>query len=244
MVNLELLHAYADGELTGAERTEVEAALKADPAAAAELVAIRNTKTFVAKNLRTSECEDVWKACCGRLDEIDKTKRVEGFVSKYAWGLCALFLCVILAGGVLRKLNPNTVRTGQVASYVSGLAGGWSRPPAQPEGRREWVAEKLGQVGAEMKPNQLVVLAGQDGIVDNHHVVRLMMADAVGPLELVVVSNTDEIEGGEAMGRFRTGSINGANCVAWKQNGCAAFLMGDSTQRSHEDLADIANTLK
>ncbi len=243
MIDRELLSAYADGEVTATERAQIELALKTDSAAVEHLSSMRATKQFVAEHARPVENDELWSTCVKRLGELDRTKKVEGFVGKYAWGLCALFFCVIVTGGMLRKLNPNSVRTGQVASYVSGLAGGWSRPPAAPQGQREWVEQKLGRMGADMQPDHFDVVACQEGLVDNHRVVRLLMRDSVGVVEMVVVSNVDTIDGGEAMGNFHAGTLNGANCVAWSQDGSAAFLMGDANQRTHQDLARIATAI-
>jgi hypothetical protein len=247
MIERELLHAYCDGELSPAERAQIEATLKQDAQAVVELQAIRHTKELISSNVRPMNDEALWRQCVGRLDEIDKTKKVEGFVSRYAWGLCAVFLFVILGGGVLHKMNPNSVRAGQVASYVSGmgLTGGWSKPPAQASDRRQWLDQQLGPVSNAFRSDVIHVEAGKREITDDgHQVTCLLLADDRGFLKLVVVSNFGSIEGSDQPGQIQEGEVNEMNYVAWNLNNCALYLVGDARERTQEELSQIASNIR
>src|SRR5690349_7885295 len=98
MTDPKQLHALADEELTPAEASVVRESLKHDPQAAAEYSAILNLKDIVRSNALQHSDEEVWKACVRRLDGIDKTRRVEGFVGRYAWALCGAMFLFILSG--------------------------------------------------------------------------------------------------------------------------------------------------
>lgn len=145
MIDLELLHAYVDGELGADERQFVESHLAGDALAQSEVVRLRSLKTALARSAATEPASAEWNRCVSRLNEIDKSRRVEGFVGKYAWGLCVLFFCAILVGGALKRNGGSRVHSGEVAAAAAGLGtGSWLRPPAKPDERRDWVNESLG----------------------------------------------------------------------------------------------------
>lgn len=244
MSDRELLSAYADGEVNAAERAQIETLLSTDAAAAAHLTSIRQTKTFTAQFAKPIENEELWQTCCGRLTAIDKTKKIEGFVGKYSWALCAVFFLVIVAGGMLRHFGANSLRTGQVASYVSALGGSWSHAPAQPEMRRQWTEQQFQAIQNAVQPDRLVLTDTQQGFVDGHRLFCYRLADSQGLMDLVVVSNASAAEDGAPVDGVRGGNVNNASYVTWNQGDYAIFLLADASQRSPEELATVSETLR
>jgi anti-sigma factor RsiW len=90
------LHALADGELDKGEAKLLREALRDDPQAQAEYEVILNFKEMVVQQSVRHEAEDCWKACQVRMNEIDRSRRVESFVGRYAWAMCAVFFVLIL----------------------------------------------------------------------------------------------------------------------------------------------------
>lgn len=237
------LHAYVDGEATRDERRQYESDLADDPQARAEVANIHALKALVARGVTSSEELAAWRSCCRRLDELDRTKRIEGFVGRYSWALCAVFMFVILVGGVIKRGNPSVVRTGEAAGYVSSMVGGFSRAPQDAANRQAWMNEKLGVVQSLVQPDRLEVLDAAEKVDENgRRVACFRLADSRGLLALLVVTNANEVEGVRPMDdSLCAGSMGDANCVVWSQSNISFFLIGP---RDHDELARIAQTIR
>lgn len=244
MIDLELLHAYVDGELSSDERQFVESHLSNDAVAQAEVVRLRSLKSAVSRMAVAEPATPEWSRCVARLDEIDKARRVEGFVGKYAWGLCVLFFCAILAGGALKRGVSSKVHSGEVAAAAAGIgSGSWLRPPSKPDEKRDWVNESLGAATYAVQPDALQVLAVAKQWRDGHDLTFFRLADDRGELQLVVVSDAGDIDGFERMGsELEAGVINEMNCVSWAAGGYSMLLMAPG--RSAAELAQIAATIR
>ena len=98
MIDPKDIHAYVDAELSQDEATALGADL-ASPAAAREIDAIRNLKRLLREKTEAPETKQAWTRCVKRLDDIDRTRRIETVVGRYAPAFCAcLFMAIVLVG--------------------------------------------------------------------------------------------------------------------------------------------------
>lgn len=235
------IHALADGELSAAEQATLREQIAACEKSTAELQAIKNVKALMA-GAEPVNCEETWKACVKRLNEIDKTKRIENVVGRYAWGLCGIFFIAIAFGGYSSRTNSNgTVRSGDVPGMVSGLTpfssfkSGGSQHDAE-----KWLSENLNNVPMPSS-NLRMVRALVGNSTDGHRMAKLTLRDEKGELALLVIFGVDRVSGLEGDGSYRHGRIDEMRCVAWSYQNNALLLIGD---RSDEDLQDIASTVR
>lgn len=238
------LHALADGEVTPEERRAIEAALSASPPAQAEYRAIVELKQVLRTSVAPIECRQEWKACVGRLNEIDKARRIEGFVGRYAWGLCGSFFVAIVAGAMLtRTPDSSRVQSADLARMVSNLVP-TRMPKASSNGEMDrWVDSLLGQARRSIDPNRMQVRGAATGYLDGRPVTRLTLRDGMGDLALIVVSDVLPLENMPEIQRdrgYRQGHIMGMNCVVWSDGRNTLALVGD---REVERLADTASRL-
>ncbi|HSI72038.1 MAG TPA: hypothetical protein VK934_02580 [Fimbriimonas sp.] len=236
------LHAYADGELDKASAEHVRRQLQSDPASSAEVASIKSFKGMMSR-VESVECQSEWKACVGRLDELDKVRRTEGFVTRYAWALCGVIFLFILAGGITTRLAPSTsIASSDLARAVASL-GPTSKPTSQqPKEVREWLDRLVGRASDLISPTGLVVLGANTGEIDGHRVSQIELRDNAGDLALVVInkdmtlgdmpSTTDE--------RFRAGQLQGVNCLAWNDEGYTLVL---AANRPYAQLAEAAKNI-
>jgi anti-sigma factor RsiW len=224
-------HALADGELSGEEKASAENHLAECPSCRAEYDALGALKSVLKGRLEPTECHDAWKRCSKRLDEVDRAKRVESFVTRHAWSFCSLFLVVILSAAMLnRTLGRNSVRAGDVAMMASGLAP-MSTPVSQnPAEMRRWVSDNVGDVPMNLQPQHLLVVGAGARTFQGHKMLRLVLRDGLGDFSLLIISNAESVDGFDRMDaghEYQVGKIGNANCVAWTDGSCALLVVGD-----------------
>jgi anti-sigma factor RsiW len=236
------LHAYADGELERESEERIRRQLQSDPDSSAEVSSIQSLKGVVAR-LEAVECRREWKACVGRLDELDKIRRTESFVGRYAWALCGVIFLFILAGGITTRLAPSTsMASSDLARAVASL-GPTSRPSSQqPAEVRQWLDRLVGRASDLISPEGLVVLGANSGEVDGYRVSQIELRDNAGDLALVVI-NADMTLGdmpSTTDARFRAGQLQGVNCLAWNDGGYTLVL---AANRPYDQLAEAAKNI-
>ncbi len=240
MSDLLKIHALADGQLEGSDREAAQKQLNECPHSKAEFEAVVALKGALKSHVQGVDCEETWAKCRGRLDELDRSQRVESFVGRYAWGICGAFLVFIAGAAVLNRLNPNsTLKLHEVSSATRNL----SSASINPGSIGSWLLKELGGKAPVRLEDQgpIQVVAQRAGIdPEGRRVVQLQMQDGKGPLVLVLVTNTDAIEG-EGSGSTTHGQIDNANCITWVDGRVACLLIG---QRSHEELEAISERLK
>ncbi|HLO99608.1 MAG TPA: zf-HC2 domain-containing protein [Fimbriimonas sp.] len=233
MIDLNLLHAYADGELSDAEMRAVEEKLAACKASQAELAAIQNLKGHLLSTPSTT-CADTWKACQSRLDGLDRVKKSENFVTRYSWLMVSAVAMFVLAGGYVSRVS-------QAGSVDSGaFAGVFSNSRSvSPENQF-----RNAQLDAILKHAdrqlQRVRIVGQSATEVNGQVVpRFELVDSVGTMFLIALPPVTGFESMEkTSGNYYRSSIDGdKNIVAWKTADGAMILMG---KRSHKALEESA----
>lgn len=237
MMEFEQIHALADGELGGQEQAEViERIGRCEKTRAQYETAILLKQTLKTK-CGPVECRDAWKTCRSRLDEIDRAKRAERFVGKYAWAICGIFLLSIIGAGTLNHFGRGrALYAGDVSSIVSGL----TPVSVQPQGIRNWIASKLGQdVVAIPQTERMDVCGVALGERDGRRFVRVDLKDTRGRMALIAVSDTSALAGSSETGSraFSHRQIESLNCVSWTQGECALLLVGDRSPSELESAA-------
>jgi hypothetical protein len=235
MVDPLKIHAVADGELCESELKEYQAQICQCKRSSAELQAIHAVKGVLAK-AEPVACEDSWRKCVQRLDAIDKTKSVESWVSKYAWGLCGGLFLFIVSGSLLHQASQNNVlSSSEVPRMVSGMG---SLPFGGKSEARNWISSHAPESQSMLQRDLLVARGGAMGYVSGHRVVRLNLQDSRGDLIFVIVSGANQLEGAPAdQQNFQLGQFDHFNYVAWSDKNQLRFLIGD---RSQDDLRQIA----
>ncbi len=95
MIDPLALHALADGEISMSEALRLTRDVEAEADVVAELRAIEFRKLLMKEKVE-ERSDQAWRRC--RAADIDKARRVEGFVGRYAWALCSVFFLVIFTG--------------------------------------------------------------------------------------------------------------------------------------------------
>lgn len=232
------LHAYADDQLAAEERKRFEGVLAEDPATQAALANVQDTKKLLG-NLPAVECRGEWQRCRDRLKEIDQVSRVEGWVGRYAWGLCGAFFLFIVMGGVMQRQSGDTVQSADLARIATSLPGGAREAAPSPRLSRELDAI-LKSAAESIDPNRMQILSGAKGVVDGRPAVRLTLRDAYGNMALLVMPGELNFEGMdplESNPASYSGKMGRLNCVAWKEGGRTLVLLGE---RGAEGLAAAA----
>lgn len=239
------IHGLVDGELLEPERTTVERSISESVEATREYLAVQALKAAIAENAPRVENDELWTRCEKRLEAIDRAHRVEGFVSKYAWGLCGLFFLVIVGGGLMsRNRAGNQVRSGDVARMMSGL-GPFSSSSSTPRQADRLLRDTVGEAPVQRQMGNFRPVGQASGECDGRKVACVTLQDQIGRVALVVIADATGVEDAQPMdaggGDLRLGTYQDMNCVSWSQNGYTLMLMGD---RSGFELARIASTIR
>lgn len=234
------IHGFADRELAPEEMTRLEKEISSSPEATSELQAIASLKLCLQTKLEQPQAGELWKECVGRLDELDRVKKAETFVGKYAWALSVMLFIVILGGGLMNRYRGSSVAVGNIAVLSGDMMSLGAPRTSQPEQLRSWISDQTGQqLRLKVDPSRVVALAYVDQ--PQGRIVRLTMRDTSGVLDLMVIPNVSSVDGVEPMGGgMFAGQVNGRNCVTWPDAGCAVLVIGD---RSAVELRDFAATL-
>ena len=234
------LHALADGELASNEAHALRDALKTDSRASAEYDAILNLKDVVAKNALRHTDDEAWKGCLTRLDAIDKSKRVEGFVGRYAWALCGVMFAFILSGRyAMRNVQGDTANA---ADITRALGGGRPVTALDQAKAREYESLLKGVAGG-LDRNAVDLLAVEAGAVRDMPAARFKMRDIGGDFTLTRVDGPlnlqDTVPVSSAPG-MSAGVADGQNCLVWRTPGHTWLLSGG---RSLSQLGELASRL-
>src|SRR5687767_4015076 len=138
------IHAHADDQLSDEEKARVNSRLQGCDKSRAELAAIHAVKGALEARRDTVTCDETWQRCQRRLDELDKTARIESFVGRYAWALCGLFLALILGVGMLNRTS-GSFGADDVPRIAAGLTPFLSSPSSQDANTKQrFVRQKAG----------------------------------------------------------------------------------------------------
>jgi hypothetical protein len=231
------LHALADGQLEGEAKLAAESRLRTCERSKAEYEAVQALKQTLETKCESLTCEKTWSRCQGRLREIEKTKRVENFVGKYAWGICGAFLLCIVVGGSLNRSGAG-VRPGDVAR-VSASMSPLSLGSSTSERRR--VLEDFMGGPMRIEPEKVQVVGAAKGVLNGHNVVKLDLADPSGPMAFFLFQNASQILEGRERDGFCACVVNGTNGLGWSEGQRSYLLIGD---RPIDDLQVVAQAIR
>lgn len=235
------LHALADGELTAIAAAELKRRLAASPADQAHYESIVALKKSLGR-LTVIECRTEWKGCVKRLNEMDRSRRVEHFASRYAWALCGVFFVAIVAGGTLSRNKLRDTVTMADFSRIATTIAPMQTPPKDIQ-RERWLDNLLGQARQSVDPRRMKILGYANGHLDGRPVTTFALRDATGTFSLLVLPGSASLEGDsqlEAAKGFKLGHLMGVNCVAWTDGRNTFAAVAD---RSFEELVQVATNV-
>lgn len=235
------LHALADDELTGEERKAVEESLRTSPQANAELQSIVDLKNLLRTKIQVANNEDAWKVAVRRLDEIDKRKKAESFVSRYAWGMCAMIFALIVGAGMLNRVNGRTVGASDMARMAASMAPFSRSVASQPQDMRAWIQDVSKGAPLRLDAGRLRVMSYWHGSREDQYITVFYCLDRSGPITLVVVKGANQVTGVEPVegrDRYLAGQIDRSNSLSWTDRGFVMTLIGD---RRFDELATVAD---
>ena len=240
MIDRTDLHAYVDGELGPDQKASIEQILKTSASDAREVQAIRDLKSMLESKLTPPSTDGLWKVCVGRLDEIEKTRRVERIVGRYAPALCGgLFVVILLAGQFGHRPDRGNISTPDTLKMLTTLSP--MQPPKKSVGfdLGSWYQALLNQSKLST-PDHLTILGASQGFFGNIPVRSFSARDEMGGLKILVVQQPIVLEGMQPMANhsdLQYGLLDGMNCVVRTQGNTTIFVIAE---RSPEDLASVA----
>lgn len=229
------VHALADGELSTDECAAVQKALRENPQLQAEYewaVVIRQTLQTKCAKHGSEEC---WTAAITQISAIDRSRKTENFVGRYAWAMCGVFVLVIGFAAVSNRFTGNDrLSTNASASLFSGLTP-IQRSVSQDEAT-EAVRQRLGLTPGAMSAIPVAVDEVSYGELDGHRAMKISFRDPAGPLKLLIVEGVTSAEpiSQPMEGGMTCGQVGGLNAVSWTESGNLLILAGD---RDYGDLA-------
>lgn len=232
------LHAFADGELDQDGAVRVRSALSSDPQAQAQYDAILNLKDVVSSHAVKYDSQECWRACVGRLNEIDKSRRVESFVGRYAWSLCAVLFALILSGRyMMQGMRGNTAQIADIGRILP-LHGSSSSPAtsAQTHLYQNVLNQARAVVGGPV--------AQSEGEFLDIPVRMLMFRGVPGNVKLIVMPESYNFEDAAEMPTDPGVFSSVLTTPTGVQDNCVIWHKGDSTfviagERSVQDLDAI-----
>ncbi len=240
MTDYTILHALADGELSGPDKATAEELLRTDPIANAEFQATVAIKKTIASKNQIHVDPKSWQAAVGRISELDKRKKAEGFVGKYAWGMCTIIFALILSTGLMRHFKGSPVGTGDIAQYAAALQPFSRDVKNTGQDMRSWIRDVSYGAPIQIDPGFMTVHRYAQRIEENRSTTFLLCSDSIGPMTLIVVKGANGISGAEQMakqGNYLIGQIGNSNCICWSDSGFVITLFGN---RPYEALAKVA----
>lgn len=236
------IHALADGQLEGEERAAAEARLRSCEKSQAEFRAVQTVRDTLQSKCSEITCEDTWRKCQSRLRELDRTRRVESFVGRYAWGMCSIFIVAIVMAASLNRMGGTSLSTGDVARASSTLIPFGAPRSQAPDDQRKWL-EGVMNGPMPSQPESVEVIGGAAGKINGHKMVRINLADSIGTMAFFMMEDVQRIADAESVSKrgFSICKVNGTNAVGWSEGPRAFLLIGE---RPIDDLESVAVAIR
>jgi len=180
--------------------------------------------------------EQAWKSCVVRLNEIDKARRVESIVGRFAPALCGVFFIAIVLGGLVARH-----RSDQVAPKVNiaRLLPGKSTASSQSDQEKlEWYKHLLNQ-SKMSTPDPLTLRQVSICLYQGAPVTQLRASDGNGELIILLIPKPLEISDMTPMQdhpEYRLGRYRDMNCISRPEGDNTTVILA---RRSYEDLAGV-----
>lgn len=231
MSNMHDLHALADGQLNETEKAQVLERLKSCPVSQAEYQSILQVKDVLAGQCTEVANEEGWKACRARLDELDRAKKVNGFVGKYAWGLAASVGLVLVSAHITNRLTGKYyISSGEATASVMGSRE--QAPSMDAEGRAI-----VGNRVINVPKGVFTLKSVRQGYLDSRPTSCLRLQYGSYPLELYVVEGGAFEESG-----FTTEPNRNGTAVRWSDGSAGFILVGSQSEKELLGLAEKLST--
>lgn len=232
------IHALADGELSKEESQALRKLIASNPAVEAEFSSISNFVDFVSSNAARHQADDCWKACVIRLNELDRSKKVEGFMGRYAWAMCATLFALIIGGRyAVKDVRGESARSADLIRIF--------RSAPKDQSQNQQLYAHLFE-GSKQARSGLRIREHATGSILDVPVDRFTIQDRKGDLtyfiiqDIVNFEDATEVTSGSGIfgGMISSPDSQGApglNCVIWTDQGQTRVLLGP---RSISELAD------
>jgi hypothetical protein len=233
---LELVHALADGELSAAEEQEARQLIQGNPQLQAEYEWALELKSQLSRHCKPIANDEAWRKCIGRLDDLDRVSKTEGFIGKYAWAFCGVLLLTIFVGGMAnRAVSTRTVKSVEMAGLLD------------PFGSAAVVEKEVPQIQASnfVDLSKFGRTSVVGGLIESRPFVRYGLRDqlGLGGFALAMIQGADRIEGLDrptSHNLIKSGQMNGINAVTWPVRGDTCVLFGE---RDTEELVAMAEQM-
>jgi len=233
------LHAYVDGELSAGQLTDAKTTIESSANTLREVEAIRSLKTMLREKSEAPEIGGSWRSCVRRLDEIDKARKVERAVNRWAPALCGVLLLGIVGAGLFNlRTHWNAPKSQNLARFI-GVSG-----KAPNSGTSIDHQERRLQESFASTPTHLEVRRITDGLIDGTKVRRFDMRDASGNLQILLVHEQMDFEGMRTLPDYptvRAGVLGTTNCAARIDGNDTVVVIAN---RSYKDLAEVLNQVR
>lgn len=236
MNDFELVNGLADNSLGAEDRARALKRLDEDAHLKAHYEVALATRQALQKDCKGVMCEETWSKCQARMDEFDKSRVVELFVSKHAWKLAASLFFLVAGAGVFQRMNSSSVfHTSDLASVSASMS-----PLDLSSNRLNWLSDEGGLKVSESRIKLLSYAIGEQG---GRKIHQLQVQDAIGPAVITLVENAADVEGAWARndGEYKYGQVQMLNCVQWQAGKNSVVVMGS---RSHQELTQLADRLR
>lgn len=234
------VHGLADNELSAEERIAIEKRLQECEMTRAEYDSIHALKKTLREKCNVSVPEGSWQKCCKRLDELDKARRVESFVGRYAWGLCGCFLAAILIGASISRASGPKVHSTEVMRASAGWPAMVAPDSNNLTEQQRWVRGIFD--GAEpVHAGKFVLHQASRGMVNGLDVRRLDFSDQYGLMRLFVMEGEHGLVDSDNTEGYLPVQVQEVGGITWHAQGRTFLLIGD---RTPEKLSLVADALR
>jgi hypothetical protein len=243
---LELMHALADGELSGEEEREARRILESSPAAQAEYEWAKACRSAVQAKCSRHDSAECWERAKSQIAEIERSRSIESFVGRYSWALCGFLLCTLLAAGVAHRMG------GKPQISDASMAGLFSPENLAPLGREVAQAEiptliqdTLGRANESLVsvPEIFRVVEADRALLEGRQALHLLIEDSAGQFSAFLVPGVAGVQGfdQEFSADYQVGVLFDQPCVAWS-NGDSLVMI--TAARSAGELLQTADLLR
>lgn len=243
---LELMHALADGELSGEEEREARRILQSSPAAQAEYEWAKACRTAVQAKCARHISTECWERAKSQIAEIERSRSIETFVGRWSWALCGFLLCTLLAAGVAQRLG------GKPQISDASMAGLFSADNLAPLGREIAQAEvptliqdTLGRANESLVsvPEVFRVVAVDRAVLEGRRALHMLIEDSAGQFSAFLVPGVAGVQGFDQdfAADYQVGVLFNQPCVAWS-NGDSLVMI--TAPRSAGELLKTADQLR
>jgi anti-sigma factor RsiW len=232
-----------DGELPPQEHAAALESINADPGAALLHAEYRRLKSAVGSLPAVEVPSAAWKSCTRRLDELDRNRKAERFVTRYAWAMSASVFFLILGAGAWNRFTGQHLGASDVTHMASMLSPFERADKPNTTDVGKWLQDRVGRPVPLNTSAVLRLLSAEYGQAGDIPMARLVYADPQGAVTLYIWRGGDPIEDLDPLpgSSLNSGRVLNQNCVAWIQDGVHFVLVG---QREVSDLARTADGLR